>query len=360
MVGGWVRDRMLEREGRPAARAGDRDWVVVGASPQEMVALGFRPVGRDFPVFLHPQTHEEYALARTERKVGPGYRGFAVHAAPDVTLEQDLQRRDLTINAMALDAQDRLIDPYGGLADLRARVLRHVGPAFVEDPVRILRLARFAARLPDFSVDTSTLALARRMVEAGEADALVPERVWQELARGLMEDRPARMIEVLQQTGLLARLLPGMQAGAPLLGALDRAAGARAPLPVRFAVLCSDAPAPAQLQAWLAGLRADGDSSQLALLLYDLRAPLRAGGTAQERLRLLDRADAWRRPERFELLLLAHELLESSSAAAWRAAARAGRSIDAGAIAAAAGPGPDDIARAVARARLEAIAAAGV
>src|SRR5882762_5058852 len=192
-VGGWVRDQLL---GRPHGE-GDRDWVVVGSTPEQMVELGFRPVGRDFPVFLHPQTHEEYALARTERKSGPGYRGFVVHAAPDVTLEQDLARRDLTINAMANDQAGNLLDPFGGRADLQARVLRHVGPAFVEDPVRILRLARFAARFFDFSIAPETLALARRMVREGEADALVPERVWQELARGLMEARPSRMIEVL-------------------------------------------------------------------------------------------------------------------------------------------------------------------
>ena len=172
-VGGWVRDRLLGRSGNAA----DRDWVVVGSTPEEMVALGFRPVGRDFPVFLHPQTHEEYALARTERKSAPGYRGFVVHAAPDVTLEQDLGRRDLTINAMAMDEAGHLIDPFGGQRDLQARVLRHVGPAFVEDPVRILRLARFAARFFDFTIAPETLALARRMVREGEADALVPERV---------------------------------------------------------------------------------------------------------------------------------------------------------------------------------------
>src|SRR6266446_2217311 len=208
-VGGWVRDQLL---GRPHGE-GDRDWVVVGGTPDEMLALGFRPVGRDFPVFLHPQTHEEYALARTERKSAPGYRGFVVHAAPDVTLEQDLGRRDLTINAMALDHEGRLIDPFGGQSDLRARVLRHVGPAFVEDPVRILRLARFAARFSDFGIAPETLELARRIVQQGEADALVPERAWQELARGLLEARPSRMIEVLYQCGLpprwAARLIGG-------------------------------------------------------------------------------------------------------------------------------------------------------
>src|SRR5262249_12155282 len=173
-----------------------------------MMRLGFRPVGKDFPVFLHPQTNEEYALARTERKTARGYHGFAVHAAPDVTLEQDLARRDLTINAMARDETGALIDPFGGRRDLEARTLRHVSPAFAEDPVRILRLARFAARFATFSVAPETMQLMRQMVAAGEVDALVPERVWQELARGLMEERPGRMFEVLHASGALARVIP--------------------------------------------------------------------------------------------------------------------------------------------------------
>ena len=184
-VGGAVRDRLL---GLPVQ---DRDWVVVGSTPEEMAARGFQPVGKDFPVFLHPKTHEEYALARTERKTAPGYKGFIVHASPDVTLEQDLLRRDFTINAMAEDADGKLIDPYGGEVDLRAGILRHVSAAFNEDPVRILRAARFVARF-GFSIAPETLALMRSMVDNGEVDALVPERVWQELARGLMEKSPAR------------------------------------------------------------------------------------------------------------------------------------------------------------------------
>ena len=194
MVGGAVRDELL---GLPVK---DRDYVVVGATPEEMIALGYKPVGRDFPVFLHPQTHEEYALARTERKIARGYHGFEFHAAPGVTLEQDLARRDLTINAIAKDASGKLIDPHNGAADLKARVLRHVSPAFAEDPVRILRVARFAARF-GFTIADETLALMRRMVNAGEADALVAERVWQELARGLMEQKPSRMFEALRACG---------------------------------------------------------------------------------------------------------------------------------------------------------------
>ena len=202
VVGGAVRDELL---GLPAA---DRDWVVVGASPQELLDQGYKPVGKDFPVFLHPVTREEVALARTERKVGPGYKGFAFHAASDVTLEQDLARRDLTINAIARAEDGSLIDPHGGQADLQARLLRHVSPAFVEDPVRVLRVARLAARFPDFSVAPETMELLRQMVAQGEVDTLVPERVWQELSRGLMAQRPSRMMEVLEDCGALRRLLP--------------------------------------------------------------------------------------------------------------------------------------------------------
>jgi tRNA nucleotidyltransferase (CCA-adding enzyme) len=356
IVGGWVRDRLLEQEGRTVARASDRDWVVVGSDPQEMIALGYRPVGRDFPVFLHPRTHEEYALARTERKTGPGYRGFVVHAAPDVTLEQDLQRRDLTINAMAQDEEGRLIDPTGGRQDLRGRVLRHVGPAFVEDPVRILRLARFAARFPEFSVAPQTLALAQGMVAGGEADALVAERVWQELARGLMEERPSRMLEVLDATGLLARIAPGRAPGPGPVAALDRAAAAGAPLDVRAAIFWAGAPDAAPAASGLEDLRADGDSVQLARLLQQLHGALRSSATAAQRLAVLERADAFRRAARFERLLQACEILDGAgSADAWRRAARAAAGVDAGAVARAAGPSPEAIASAIAQARREAI-----
>ncbi|MEI8325947.1 MAG: multifunctional CCA tRNA nucleotidyl transferase/2'3'-cyclic phosphodiesterase/2'nucleotidase/phosphatase, partial [Betaproteobacteria bacterium] len=214
LVGGAVRDRLL---GLPVK---DRDWVVVGATPEQMVAQGFIPVGRDFPVFLHPTTKEEYALARTERKTARGYRGFAVHCAPEVTLEQDLARRDLTINAIAIGAHlmahngafdvelDQLVDPYQGQRDLAAKLLRHVTEAFREDPVRILRVARFSARFTDFTVAPETLQLMRDMVQHGEVGHLVAERVWQELARGLMEKQPSRMLELLRACGALARLLP--------------------------------------------------------------------------------------------------------------------------------------------------------
>ncbi|MFC3531184.1 multifunctional CCA addition/repair protein [Vogesella facilis] len=334
IVGGAVRDRLL---GLPVK---DRDWVVVGATPEAMQARGFRPVGKDFPVFLHPRTQEEYALARTERKVGRGYHGFTFHAAPDVTLEEDLIRRDLTINAIAEDDDGSLIDPYGGIADLRARVLRHVSPAFAEDPVRILRLARFAARF-DFSVAPETMALMRQMVAAGEVDALVAERVWQELAKGLMTDTPSRMLLVLRDCGALARLLPEVDAlfGVPqradyhpeidtgdhVLRVLDYAAANHEPLAVRFACLLHDlgkALTPADILPRHIGHEQRGEAPLLALC-ERLRVPsdcrdlaritalqhtkvhtafaLRAD-TVQ---RLLRDCDALRRPERFGQLLAA-------------------------------------------------------
>ncbi len=249
-VGGSVRDELL---GRPA---GDRDWVVVGATPEILLASGFRPVGRDFPVFLHPETREEHALARTERKHGRGYRGFEFFASPEVTLEQDLARRDLTINAMARDERGELIDPYGGAGDLEARVLRHVSPAFAEDPLRVLRVARFAARFPDFVVAPETERLMRSLVDAGEIEELAHERVWQEVSRGLMEARPSRMLAVLRDCGALARVLPEVDAlygvpqpplahpeidaGVHVAQALDLAAARGDGLPVRYAVLGHD------------------------------------------------------------------------------------------------------------------------
>lgn len=249
-VGGAVRDELL---GLPVK---DRDWVVVGATPEQLSAQGYKAVGKDFPVFLHPETHEEYALARTERKTARGYKGFSVYAAPDVTLEQDLLRRDLTINAIARDEQGKLIDPYHGQRDLKAKIFRHVSDAFLEDPVRILRLARFAARFADFSIAPETLTLMQTMVDNGEVDALVPERVWQELSRGLMERKPSRMFEVLRQCGALNRLLPEVDrlfgvpqpaqhhpeidTGVHVMMVVDYAAAQQYSLPVRFAALTHD------------------------------------------------------------------------------------------------------------------------
>ena len=337
LVGGAVRDALL---GVPS---GDRDWVVVGARAQELLDAGYLPVGRDFPVFLHPQTKEEHALARTERKSGPGYRGFEMHADPGVSLEDDLLRRDLTINAIAQDEAGALIDPHGGQRDLAAKVLRHVSPAFAEDPVRILRLARFAARFPDFSVAPETLALMRAMVEAGEVDALVAERVWQELARGLMERQPSRMFEVLRACGALARLLPEVDrlwgvpqppahhpeidTGVHLMMVLDMAARLQASLAVRFACLCHDlgkGTTPADvlprhlghearsvqlLRNVCARLRVPVDCRELAEVVAREHGNVHRSGelNAAALVRLLERCDAPRRPERFHEALLACE-----------------------------------------------------
>jgi len=250
LVGGAVRDALMGVSGS------DRDWMVVGGTPEALVAQGYQPVGKDFPVFLHPDTHEEYALARTERKTARGYHGFSVYAAPDVTLEQDLARRDLTINAIAQDEHGNRTDPYGGERDIAAQVLRHVTEAFREDPVRILRVARFAARFPDFTVAPETVALMREMVADGEVDALVSERVWQELSRGLMGAKPSRMLQVLRDCGALQRLLPEVDklygvpqraeyhpeidTGIHLEMVLDASARMNTPLEVRFACLCHD------------------------------------------------------------------------------------------------------------------------
>ena len=336
-VGGAVRDALL---GRPVH---DRDWVVVGATPQALIDAGYLPVGKDFPVFLHPQTREEYALARTERKTARGYHGFAFHADPGVTLEQDLARRDLTINAIARGPGGELIDPYQGQRDLQARVLRHVTDAFREDPVRILRLARFAARFPDFTIAAETHALMREMVDDGEVDALVAERVWQELARGLMESHPSRMFEVLRDCGALARLLPEVDrlwgvpqrpeyhpevdTGVHLMMVLDMSARLQASLPVRFACLAHDlgkGTTPAEMLP-----RHIGHEERSARLLAGLAARLRvpvecrelADVVAREHgnihrsgefgaaalVRLLERCDAFRKPARMAEILLACE-----------------------------------------------------
>jgi tRNA nucleotidyltransferase (CCA-adding enzyme) len=371
-VGGSVRDELL---GLPVK---DHDYLVVGSDPDEMVQLGYRPVGKDFPVFLHPDTNEEYALARTERKTGRGYKGFTVYAAREVTLEQDLARRDLTINAIARDSDDKLIDPFGGAEDLRRGVLRHVSDAFVEDPVRILRVARFAARFA-FEIAPETLALMRRMVAGGEVDHLVPERAWQELARGLMESRPSLMFEALRACGALARILPEVDAlfgvpqppeyhpevdtGLHILLVIDYAASRGFPLAVRFAALMHDlgkgttpraqwphhagheARGVELIRAVCERLRVPVACRDLALLaaryhgqIHDAQA-LRPATV----VRLLEHTDALRRPERFEHLLEAcacdfhgrpgFETLAYAPAPLLRAALTAARSVDAGAIA---------------------------
>jgi tRNA nucleotidyltransferase (CCA-adding enzyme) len=337
VVGGAVRDEML---GLPVQ---DRDWVVVGATPEQMVQAGFRPVGKDFPVFLHPETQEEYALARTERKTAPGYHGFVFHTDPSVKLEDDLIRRDLTVNAMARAEDGTIVDPYGGQQDLRDRIFRHVSEAFVEDPVRILRLARFAARFPSFRVADSTLALMRRMVDEGEVDALVPERVWQELSRGLMEQKPSRMFAVLRDCGALSRILPELDAlwgvpqpplhhpevdtGVHMMLVIDYAAERGFDLPVRFAALMHDLGKGATPEEhWPKHHGHEGMGPRLITELSKrLRVPTdcrdlavmtaREHGNVSRALELrpntivtlFERCDAFRKPDRFAQMLLASE-----------------------------------------------------
>ena len=337
VVGGAVRDELL------GLAIKDRDFVVVGATPEEMLARRFRPVGKDFPVFLHPDTQEEYALARTERKTAPGYKGFVFHTDADVTLEQDLIRRDLTINAIARGDDGILVDPFGGQKDLQARTFRHVSAAFAEDPVRILRVARFAARFTEFSVAPETNALMQQMVAAGEVDALVPERVWQEFARGLMEARPSRMFEVLRACGALARIVPELDVlwgipqpekyhpeidtGKHVMLVIDMAAKENYPLPVRFAALMHDVgkgvtPSSgwpshhghegmgvALVERVCERLKVPGDVRDLALMTarehgnvgraFELRA--------KTMVTLFGRCDAFRKPQRFLAMLEATE-----------------------------------------------------
>jgi tRNA nucleotidyltransferase (CCA-adding enzyme) len=352
LVGGAVRDALMGRAVK------DRDWCVVGSTPEEMVQRGFLPVGKDFPVFLHPETREEYALARTERKTAAGYHGFQFHTAADVTIEQDLARRDITINSIAyylintpasrvfdaksLKNQD-LIDPFDGQRDIEQKILRHTSPAFAEDPVRILRIARFAARYPGFSVAQETMGLMRRMVAAGEVDALVPERVWQELAKGLMEEKPSRMFQVLRQCGALEILLPDVQrlwgvpqpeahhpeidTGVHLMMVLDMAAQLQAPLAVRFACLTHDLGkgttaadvlprhighekrSVGLLLPLCERLRVPVECKELAVVVAQEHGNIHRSGdlSAEATLRLLERCDALRRPERFAQVLLACE-----------------------------------------------------
>jgi tRNA nucleotidyltransferase (CCA-adding enzyme) len=400
-VGGSVRDELIGRAG------GDRDWVVVGATPELMTASGYKPVGNDFPVFLHPETREEYALARTERKHGRGYRGFEFFASPEVTLEDDLARRDLTINAMAVDERGRLIDPHGGQADLRAGILRHVAPAFVEDPLRVLRVARFAARF-GFAVAPETRRLMRKVVASGELSTLAPERVWQELARGLKEDHPSQMLAVLRACGALALLLPevdalfgavptvsrhGLRPSAHLSFALDWTARRRLELPARAAVLMHDF-ATTNVDT---GKRSGSESNwrsrvrRVDAICGRLKVPVECRDAARllarwyrtvERadrlapaaiLDLLHATDALRRPERLDVLCAASAAVSCSReegamdyapAAVLRDALRIVSKVDAGAAARAARhrhARRDDgaaIAAAVRAARLAALRAA--
>ncbi|MGF6540678.1 tRNA nucleotidyltransferase (CCA-adding enzyme) [Paraburkholderia youngii] len=403
-VGGAVRDELL---GVPVQ---DRDYVVVGATPEQMVAQGYRPVGKDFPVFLHPQTHEEYALARTERKTAAGYHGFQFFYAPDVTLEEDLARRDLTINAMAREVRPDgaltgpVIDPFNGQADLRARLFRHVSDAFLEDPVRILRIARFAARFVDFTVAPETLALMREMVADGEADALVAERVWQEVSRGLMEKKPSRMFDVLRDCGALARILPEIDAlfgvpqradyhpevdtGVHVMMVLDHAAQQGYTLPVRFAALTHDlgkATTPEEqlprhighegrsvdlLKPLCERLRVPNECRDLAMLVArehgNIHRVMEMGAAAL--VRLLERSDAIRKPARFAEALqacesdargrLGLEMSEYPQVERLRVALVAARGVDAGAVAKRLADAPAGIKDAVHEERVRAVQAA--
>ncbi|ARU32388.1 multifunctional CCA tRNA nucleotidyl transferase/2'3'-cyclic phosphodiesterase/2'nucleotidase/phosphatase [Sulfuriferula sp. AH1] len=334
-VGGAIRDSLL---GLPVK---DRDYVVVGATPEQMVAQGFLPVGKDFPVFLHPRTREEYALARTERKTAPGYKGFVVHADPDVTLEQDLARRDFTVNAIAQTVTGELVDPYHGQADLAARVFRHVSAAFAEDPVRILRAARFMARFAEFTIAPETMGLMRQMVAAGEVDHLVPERVWQELARGLMEAHPSRMFATLRECGALARIMPEIDClfgvpqppqhhpeidtGIHVMMVVDYAASQGFSLPVRFAALTHDlgkgttppalwprhhgheARSVTLVKQLCVRLRVPNDCRDLAVIAARYHGDIHRARQlrAETVIRIFEATDAFRRPQRFTELLQA-------------------------------------------------------
>jgi tRNA nucleotidyltransferase (CCA-adding enzyme) len=398
VVGGAVRDELL---GLPVQ---DHDHVVVGATPDEMIARGFTPVGKDFPVFLHPVTHEEYALARTERKTAPGYKGFLFHTDPDVTLEEDLIRRDLTINAMARAEDGTISDPFGGREDIQKRIFRHVSAAFAEDPVRILRVARFAARFTDFNVAPETNALMQRMVRDGEVDALVPERVWQELSRGLMEAKPSRMFEVLRDCGALARILPELDAlwgvpqpekhhpeidtGVHVMMVIDYAAQRDYSLPIRFAALMHDlgkgttppsewprhygheGRSVALVEQVCKRLKIPNDCRDLA------RMTAREHGNvgralelrADTMVTLFERCDAFRKPQRFVDMLRASECDHRGrtgfadkpfpQAAYLEQALNTARAVDAGEVAQRYGDQPQRIPEAIHKARVDAVSRA--
>lgn len=399
IVGGAVRDRLL---GLPVQ---DRDHVVIAATPEQMLALGYTPVGKDFPVFLHPKTHEEYALARTERKTAAGYKGFVFHTDASVTLEQDLIRRDLTVNAIAQDEDGLLIDPFHGQQDLQARIFRHVSSSFAEDPVRILRLARFAARFSvapnNFSVAPETMALMQEMVTAGEVDALVPERVWQEVARGLMEARPSRMFEVLRECGALKRLLPELDAlwgvpqppkyhpeidtGVHVMLVVDYAAQQDYSLAIRFAALMHDLGkgssdpekwpshhgheqrGVALVEAVCQRLKVPGECRDLAIMTA--RDHGNVGRAMEMRpatlLELFERNDAFRKPQRFFDMLKAAECdcfgraglpdIRFPQPAYLIAALAAAQAVNAGAVAQTHADQPQKIAAAIRQARIAAV-----
>lgn len=361
IVGGFLRDQLLGKTPK------DKDYVVVGASPEEMQAQGYLPIGQDFPVFLHPKTHEEYALARTERKTGQGYRGFTFYTSAQVTLEQDLLRRDFTINAMAqeIDADGQvvgpLIDPYGGQKDIKARIFRHVSDAFQEDPLRILRLARLMARLDEFEIDGKTSALVQHMVQQGELKFLVPERVWAELSRGLLEKKPSRMIAVLMQTQAYRDILPtGIEQ--PLVldftqRALDTGVRQNPDIHVQLAYLLAQIESGVMTQ-WARQWKVPTDLKNFTQVFHHIYN-LNQGKSlsAEVILQCFNLADAWRKPERFDLVISAMETL-GLPMEHWRRHLSAVRAVDAGKIAQSLHPSPGEhIHAAISAARLQAIAA---
>lgn len=350
MVGGAVRDALLNRP------VGDQDWVVVGASPEEMVKRGFTPVGGDFPVFLHPDTHEEYALARTERKSGQGYHGFTFYTGQDVTLEQDLQRRDLTVNAMARSSNGDLIDPLNGLADLNAGVFRHIGPAFAEDPVRILRLGRFLARFTEFHVAPETQQLCAVMVQSGEVNALVPERVWQEMVKGLKASQPSRMFSFLLACGAQKIVMPELVLTPQVLSKIDQMnqSGLSVEIADQYALLTLDSPDRQALSLRLKVPREVSDAARLlSFIIHDYKINVTTDASIE--LSRLERCDALRRPERFIRLSYLAAWVLGVQAEPLLIGLKAAQSVNAGAIAHATGHAPEKIREAVYAARLEAI-----
>ncbi len=364
VVGGAVRDELM------GAASYDNDWVVVGATPELMISAGFKPVGVDFPVFLHPHTHDEYALARTERKTAPGYKGFVFHADPTVTLQEDLARRDLTINAMGKDQYGVVYDPWGGYADLQAKILRHVGPAFGEDPVRILRLGRFAARFGAFSVAPDTMALCQQMVRDGEADALVPERVWQEVARGLMAPEPYRMMQVLRESGVWGTVTHGLgQAWVEHLSTrLDELLETGHDVTQRWAIWClwadlamgsngSDGISTAHPRI-ADVLKLPTEVRDLGRLVLQFSGPIAAAASPAAVLACLEGCDALRKPVRWRQLLavVAGQLSLSISRTQWDQALQAINNCDMGYVVEQAQQAGLPVREAVGRARLAAVA----
>ena len=352
LVGGAVRDNLLRQRG-VAVSEGDRDWVVVGATPQMMVERGFLPVGNDFPVFLHPKTHEEYALARTERKTARGYHGFQFYYDPSVTLEEDLMRRDLTVNAIAQDQDGALIDPSHGLGDLENKILRHVSPAFKEDPVRVLRLARFKARFSDFSVASQTRTLLKEMVDSGETDALVSERVFSELNHGLAETTPSAMFRVLSDCGFLARAYPKLVLRESTLARIDLAARENLETEIRWALLSYDFPSEKDALAFLKSLRAPNQLVDLVALVRKNTGLLKAAVSAEDFFTLLDSSDVLRRPRRFDQFVKTVSLEASVDNPRLERFLSAYRSIDVAALIK--NVPPQKIRETVAHARLEAM-----